>query len=62
MHGDEEAQENLRQICIREEQSDKYWEYVSCFMKEGKSADCLNSSTVDEVEINACAREREAAA
>jgi hypothetical protein len=25
MHGDEEAKENLRQICIREEQKDKYW-------------------------------------
>jgi len=25
MHGNEEAQENLRQICIREEQPELYW-------------------------------------
>jgi hypothetical protein len=30
MHGVEEAQENLRQICIREEQSEKYCDYVRC--------------------------------
>ncbi|HEX7445675.1 MAG TPA: thioredoxin domain-containing protein, partial [Methanothrix sp.] len=54
MHGDEEAQENLRQICIREEQSDKYWDYASCYMKEGNSADCLKSSSIDERALSAC--------
>ena len=54
MHGDEEAQENLRQICIREEQPDKYWDYVGCYMIEGKSIECLKSSSVDESKLNAC--------
>lgn len=36
MHGDTEAQENLKQICIREEQKEKYWPYVSCYMQEAK--------------------------
>lgn len=54
MHGDEEAQENLRQICIREEQPDKYWDYVSCYMIEGKSAGCLNSSSLDKGKLSAC--------
>ncbi len=54
MHGDEEAQENLRQICIREEQSSKYWDYVSCYMKEGNSTECLKSSSVDERALGAC--------
>ena len=54
MHGDEEAQENLRQICIREEQPDRYWDYVSCYMIEGKSIECLKSSSVDESKLNAC--------
>jgi thioredoxin 1 len=54
MHGDEEAQENLRQICIREEQPDKYWDYVKCYMKEGNSAECLNSSAVDESKLDGC--------
>jgi thioredoxin 1 len=54
MHGDGEAQENLRQMCIREEQSDKYWDYVGCFIKEGKSEDCLKSESIDEEKLNSC--------
>ncbi|MFZ2025263.1 MAG: hypothetical protein WAV51_03205 [Microgenomates group bacterium] len=55
MHGDEEAQENLRQICIREEQKTLYWPYVSCYMKEaGQSAACLASSGVNISNVNAC--------
>jgi thioredoxin 1 len=54
MHGNEEASENLRQICIREEQSDKYWDYVGCYMNEGKSAECLKSSAIDQSKLGAC--------
>ncbi|MBN2094849.1 MAG: hypothetical protein JW727_02275 [Candidatus Aenigmarchaeota archaeon] len=54
MHGDAEAQENLRQICIREEQSDKYWGYVGCYMQEGKSEDCLTSAKVDKAKLEEC--------
>ena len=57
MHGDEESQENLRQICIREEQSSKYWDYVSCYMKDGNSTACLKSSSVDEGMLNACVKD-----
>ena len=54
MHGDEEAQENLRQICIRDEQGSNYWDYVSCYMKDGNSTGCLKSSSVDEGKLSAC--------
>lgn len=55
MHGDEEAQENLRQICIREEQPEKYWPYVSCYMKkQGSSAECLTSTAVNIDQVSAC--------
>lgn len=55
MHGDEEAQENLRQICIREEQKNLYWPYVSCYMKGAdKSASCLASTGVNVNTVNAC--------
>ena len=37
MHGDAEAQENLKQICIRDEQPTLYWPYVNCYMQEGKT-------------------------
>ena len=54
MHGNLEAQENLRQICIRDEQPDKYWDYVNCYMKEGKSSECLESSSVDHSKLSSC--------
>ena len=54
MHGEVEAQENLRQICIREEQPDRYWDYVRCYMKEGKTAECLESVSINLKELDAC--------
>lgn len=54
MHGAEEATENLRQICIREEQADKYWDYVSCQMKTGDTSGCEKSVGLDSKKLNAC--------
>ena len=56
MHGDEEAQENLRQICIREEQGDKYWSYIDCYIKEGKTNECLKLAKIDEAKLNECVK------
>jgi len=57
MHGEKEAEENLRQICIREEQKEKYWPYISCYIKEGKSDDCLNFVGVNLRQLKACSGE-----
>jgi hypothetical protein len=54
MHGDNEAQENLRQICIREEQASKYWDYTGCYIKKGDSAGCLTSAGIDKAKLNSC--------
>ncbi len=54
MHGDKEAKENLRQICIRNEQPDKYWNYVSCYIKAGKTDECLKSVSIDSEKLNTC--------
>ena len=54
MHGEAEATENLRQICIREEQSAKYWKYTSCYIKAGDSASCLSSTGVDTGSLTSC--------
>lgn len=54
MHGDAEAQENLRQICIREEQSDKYWNYIACNIKKGDVESCLTSANVNTTQLNTC--------
>ena len=54
MHGDVEAQENLRQICIREEQSAKYWDYTACYMKKGETDNCLTSANIDKASLTSC--------
>ncbi len=54
MHGEEEAAENLRQICIREEQKSLYWPYVACYMQAGKTEECLASTGVDITALNTC--------
>lgn len=54
MHGDAEAQENLKQICIRDEQASKYWSYVSCYMKAGKTDECLTSTGIDKNKLSEC--------
>lgn len=57
MHGEEEAKENLRQICIRDEQSSLYWPYVNCYMQEGKTDECLANVGVDTSTLNACTQD-----
>jgi len=54
MHGEVEAAENLRQICIREEQANKYWNYVSCQIKKGDSKGCEASTGIDSSKLSAC--------
>ncbi len=54
MHGDKEAQENLRQICLRDEQASKYWAYVSCYMRKGDSTACQVSEKIDANKLSAC--------
>lgn len=58
MHGPEEGKENLRQICIREEQANKYWDYVACYAKSsgGPSASetCLSQTGVNVANVNSC--------
>ena len=54
MHGDEEAQENLKQICIREEQPTKFFPYLDCFMKAGDSVGCSATSGIDGAKLASC--------
>lgn len=54
MHGEEEAEENLMQICLREEQKDKFYNYLSCFLKEEKSEECLKEAGVNEEKLSQC--------
>jgi hypothetical protein len=63
--GGQEAAENLRQICIREEQPTKYWTYVSNYIKKavgqlpntmptGDTQGSLAAAGVDVAKVNSC--------
>lgn len=52
--GGEEATENLRQVCLREEQPDTYWDYLSCHIKKGDVNSCLAQAKVDISKLNSC--------
>ncbi len=54
MHGDKEAAENLRQICIREEQKNLFYPYLGCYMQEGKTDECLASTGVNMQGLKSC--------
>jgi thioredoxin 1 len=54
MHGQEESDENLRQICIRAEQPDKYWDYISCFLGSGNASQCTRNASVSEAKLKGC--------
>ncbi len=42
MHDKKELDEQLLQHCIQKEDKEKYFEYLACFLKEGKTEDCVN--------------------
>jgi hypothetical protein len=54
MHGPGEAAENLRQICIREEQADKYWSYVSCTLSSPSSGTCTKTAGIEDTALAGC--------
>lgn len=57
MHGENEAEENLRQICIREEQKDKYWNYIDCHLIRGEIEKCLTKTEIDKEKLNLCMKD-----
>jgi predicted RNA-binding protein YlqC (UPF0109 family) len=58
MHGDEESQENLRQICLREEQPNNLWAYIDCHIKEGNVDSCLQIAQIDVSKLTSCLTDR----
>jgi hypothetical protein len=52
--GGEEATENMRQICIREQQPTKYWDYVVCHIQKGDVDTCLSQAKVDTAKLTSC--------
>lgn len=53
MHEPEET-ETPRQVCIREEQSDKFLSYLREFLKEGDSTAALTAANIDTEKMDTC--------
>ncbi len=54
MHGDKEEAETYTQICIREEQSSKYMDYLVCYLEDGDSARCVTETGIDKTKLGSC--------
>jgi len=54
MHGKQEIDENLRQYCIQKEQKEKYYNYLSCFVKAGEFEKCLSEANINKEKMNSC--------
>jgi protein-disulfide isomerase len=51
---DPEETETPVQICIREEQGDKYLDYLKCFLEDGDTDRCLTKIKIDESKLDSC--------
>lgn len=54
MHGDKEEQETYTQLCIREQQNDKFLSYLECFLEDGDSPRCKTKVGIDSTKLAAC--------
>jgi len=54
MHEKKEIDENLRQYCIQKEEKEKYYDYLSCFVKAGEFEKCLAETKIDKEKMNSC--------
>ncbi|MBU1136522.1 MAG: hypothetical protein KJ559_03365 [Nanoarchaeota archaeon] len=58
MHGDVEEQETNNQVCIREEQNEKYLSYMRCFLEAGETESCLAKSGINKAKLEKCISEK----
>ncbi|RLI90656.1 MAG: hypothetical protein DRO94_04825 [Candidatus Altiarchaeales archaeon] len=54
MHGKKELDEQLNQYCIQRDFKDKYIPYLTCFLKEGDTNQCLTEIGINQEELNEC--------
>lgn len=64
LHGEKEDTENFRQICIREEQGNKFLSYIQCTLnstdvnKPGDVTQCMKSGKIDAVKVDSCIKNK----
>ena len=58
MHNSQgEGEENLLQHCIKTTQKEKFVSYLSCFLKDWNSKECLEETWIDETKLETCVKE-----
>jgi hypothetical protein len=56
MHEKKELDENLIQYCIQKEEPTKLSAYLTCFLEDGKSDECLKTAKVSATKLKACVK------
>ena len=54
MHGEEEDTENKREMCIREEQPERFLGYMVCFLDAGDIEGCTAKVNIDTDKLDEC--------
>lgn len=54
MHWVKEAQENVRQYCIQSEQTEKFTQYLECFLKAWETDKCLADTNINTSKLDTC--------
>jgi len=54
MHGQTELDEQMNQVCIKNEQSDKFNDYLSCFLEDGDGESCLTEVEISKSMLTTC--------
>jgi protein-disulfide isomerase len=54
MHGQKEIDENTRMYCIQKEQTDKFTDYLRCFVEAGDNEGCIDTVGIDSDKLDAC--------
>jgi protein-disulfide isomerase len=49
-----EVEEQLNQYCIQEEQNDKFYDYLACFLDKGEGEACLDKTNIDKTKLKTC--------
>jgi hypothetical protein len=57
MHGEKEVNEQLRQVCIAQEQEDKYFTYLWSFLDSDDYEQALKYADIDTTKLDSCVAE-----
>ena len=54
MHGEKEVLEQMNQVCIQEEQNEKFFDYLKCFLDSDNGEKCLVEAGIDKMQLGIC--------